>query len=91
MKYLSKDEEAALRAIAERHNLIAQSGLHAGHGSTSQLLTALVNGDVQTIMLSDDERALIVNWIADQDPSDYLLRCALQNFVSQLMIVPRTS
>jgi len=48
MRPLSAEDEAALRAIAERHGYFAARGPHTGEGSASRLIDALLTGEVVT-------------------------------------------
>lgn len=65
MKWLSKADESALRAIAERHGYTAGSGPHAGQGSTSRLIDAIIAGEVKTVLLPDDEIPHLIAWLLD--------------------------
>ncbi len=52
MRPLTAEDEAALRAIAERHGYFAARGPHTGEGSASRLIDALLAGEVVTLALS---------------------------------------
>lgn len=91
MKYLSKDDEAALRVIAERHNLRATTSKYAGQGSTTQLLAALIGGQIVTVMLSDDQRSWLVDWLRAQQVDDPLYATLPAELADQLAAVPRSS
>jgi len=53
---LTAEDEAALRAITERHGYVAARGPHTGEGSASRLIDALLAGEVVTHALTPDGR-----------------------------------
>ena len=73
---LSPAAAATLRSIAAAHDIRAVSGPHAGQGSATALISAIVVGDVQTVRLDPDELAAVVLWLnmqtADTDPDSAL-------------------
>ncbi len=62
MRPLSAQDEATLRAIAERHGFYAARGPHTGEGSASRLIDALLAGEVVTLALSPADRRRLVAW-----------------------------
>ncbi len=56
MRTLTAEDEATLRAIAERHDFYAARGPHTGEGSASRLVAALLTGEVVTLALSPADR-----------------------------------
>ena len=56
MRPLSAEDEATLRAIAERHGYFAARGPHTGEGSASRLIDALLAGEVVTLALTPADR-----------------------------------
>ena len=68
MRTLTARDEAALRAIAERHGYLAERGPHAREGSSSRLVDALVAGELVTISLTPGERKKLLQWL-EQAPS----------------------
>ncbi len=77
MRPLSAEDEAALRAIAERHGFYAARGPHTGEGSASRLLDALLTGEVVTLALSLAERRRLVVWLDAASPADMGLSALL--------------
>ncbi len=49
MRPLTAEDEATLRAIAERHGYFAARGPHTGEGSASRLIAALLAGESATL------------------------------------------
>ncbi len=68
MRPLSAEDEATLRAIAERHGFYAARGPHAGEGSASRLIDALLAGEVVTLALRVADRRRLVAWLNDLPP-----------------------
>jgi hypothetical protein len=60
-------DEAALRAIAERHGYMAERGPHAREGSSS-LVDALVAGELVTISVTPGERKKLLRWLEQALP-----------------------
>ena len=56
MRPLIAEDEATLRAIAERHGFYAPRGPHTGEGSASRLIDALLTGEVVTLALTPPDR-----------------------------------
>ena len=63
---LSPAAAATLRSIAAAHDIRAVSGPHAGEGSSTALVAAIVAGDVQTVRLDPGELAAVVPWLKAQ-------------------------
>ena len=63
MRPLTAENEATLRVIAARHGYIAARGPHAGAGSASRLLDALLTGEVVTLALAPAERRRLIAWL----------------------------
>jgi len=68
MRPLSAEDEATLRAIAERHGYFAARGPHTGEGSASRLIDALLAGEVVTLALSPADRRRLVAWLDEAPP-----------------------
>jgi len=60
MRPLTAEDEATLRAIAERHGFYAARGPHTGEGSASRLIDALLAGEVVTLALTPADRRRLV-------------------------------
>ena len=84
MRPLSAKDEAALRAIAERHGFYAARGPHTGEGSASQLIDALLAGEIVTLALSPAERRRLVVWLDTPSPADAALSALLRGVAAQL-------
>jgi len=52
----SRQLRARLAEIAASHGYIAQRGPTAGQGNPAELLVAIANGEIATLLLADDER-----------------------------------
>jgi len=77
MRPLTAEDEATLRAIAERHGFYAARGPHTGKDSASRLIDALLAGEVVTLALSPADRRRLVAWLDDLDalpPPDVVAR-----------------
>lgn len=59
----SKSDTVVLREIARRNNLIAQTGPHAGGGSTRQLKDKMVAGETLVVVLDNEERQLLMSML----------------------------
>ncbi len=81
---LSAEDEAALRAIAERHGFYAARGPHTGEGSASRLIDALLAGEVVTLALSPADRRRLVSWLDEAPPPEGRLTTVLQSVAAQL-------
>lgn len=85
MKWLNKADEAALRTIAERHGYTASSGPHAGAGSASRLIEAIIAGEVKTVLLPEDEIPHLVAWLlASAETAPVLLQDQIRSLARQL-------
>jgi hypothetical protein len=60
MRSLHREDEAALRAIAQRHGYLAERGPHAREGSASRLVDALVADELVTIALTPAGRKKMI-------------------------------
>lgn len=58
--------QAALRKVAERHGYVATRGPRPGQGSPSELIQALDDGELATVLLDPDDRAWLVAWLREQ-------------------------
>ena len=63
MRVVKAAEEAILRSLAARHGFMAESGPYAGEGSASRLITALIAGEVSTVLLTPGELRKLVRWL----------------------------
>ncbi len=84
MRPLSAEDEAALRAIAERHGFYAARGPHTGEGSASRLIDALLTGEVVTLALTPADRRRLVAWLDEAVPPEGRLATVLHSLVTQL-------
>ncbi len=84
MRPLSAEDEATLRAIAERHGFYATRGPHTGEGSASRLIDALLAGEVVTLALSPADRRRLVAWLDEAPPPDGRLATVLGSVTAQL-------
>ena len=84
MRPLSAEDEAALRAIAERHGYLAARGPHTGEGSASRLIDALLAGEVVTLALSPADRRRLVAWLDEAPPPEGRLATVLHSLAAQL-------
>ncbi len=84
MRPLSAEDEAALRAIAERHGFYAARGPHTGEGSASRLIDALLAGEVVTLALSPADRRRLVAWLDEAPPAEGRLATVLHSLAAQL-------
>ena len=84
MRPLSAEDEAALRAIAERHGFYAPRGPHTGEGSASRLIDALLTGEVVTLALSPADRRRLVTWLDEAPPPEGRLATVLHSLAAQL-------
>ncbi len=84
MRPLSAEDEAALRAIAERHGFYAARGPHTGEGSASRLLDALLTGEVVTLALTPADRRRLVTWLDETPPPEGCLTTVLHSLAAQL-------
>lgn len=77
--------EAALRTIAERHGYVETRGLNVGKGDPSKVLQAMAEGELATVLLDDDERWSIINWLDEQAKNaDVLLAETIRSLALQL-------
>ncbi len=84
MRPLTAEDEAALRAIAERHGFYAARGPHTGEGSASRLIDALLAGEVVTLALTPADRRRLVTWLDELPPPEGRLSTVLHSLASQL-------
>ncbi len=84
MRPLTSEDEAALRAIAERHGFYTARGPHTGEGSASRLIDALLAGEVVTLALAPADRRRLVAWLDELPPPEGRLATVLHNLASQL-------
>jgi len=92
MRPLIAKDEAALRAIAERHGFYAARGPHTGEGSASRLIDALLAGEVVTLALSPADRRRLVAWLDDLPPPEGRLATVLHSLTTQLRpTLPKTT
>jgi len=84
MRPLTAEDEAALRAIAERHGFYAARGPHTGEGSASRLIDALLAGEVVTLALTPADRRRLVTWLDGLPPPEGRLATVLRNVAAQL-------
>jgi len=84
MRPLIAEDEATLRAIAERHGFYAARGPHTGEGSASRLIDALLAGEVVTLALSPADRRRLVAWLDEAPPSEGRLATVLHSLATQL-------
>ncbi len=84
MRPLTAEDEATLRAIAERHGFYAARGPHTGEGSASRLIDALLAGEVVTLALSPADRRRLVAWLDDAPPPDGRMGTVLHSLAAQL-------
>ena len=69
MRSLHREDEAALRAIAQRHGYLAERGPHAREGSASRLVDALVADELVTIASTPAGRKKMIA-LLESLPSD---------------------
>ncbi len=84
MRPLTAEDEAALRAIAERHGYFAARGPHTGEGSASRLIDALLTGEVVTLALTPADRRRLVAWLDETPPPEGRLATVLHSLAAQL-------
>jgi len=84
MRPLIAEDEATLRAIAERHGFYAVRGPHTGEGSASRLLDALLAGEVVTLALTPADRRRLVAWLDEAPPAEGRLATVLHSLATQL-------
>lgn len=84
MRPLTAQDEATLRAVAERHGYLAARGPHAGEGSASRLIDALLTGDIVTLALTPADRRRLVAWLDALPPPDGRLATVLRSVAAQL-------
>jgi hypothetical protein len=84
MRPLTAEDEATLRAIAERHGFYATRGPHTGKGSASRLIDALLTGEVVTLALSPADRRRLVTWLDEAPPPEGRLATVLHSVAAQL-------
>jgi len=84
MRPLSAEDEAALRAIAERHGFYATRGPHTGEGSASRLIDALLAGEVVTLALTPADRRRLVAWLDEAPSPEGRLVTILHSLAAQL-------
>ncbi len=92
MRPLTAEDEATLRAIAERHGFYAARGPHTGEGSASRLIDALLAGEVVTLALSPADRRRLVAWLDETPPPEGRLATVLGSLAAQLRpTLPKTA
>ncbi len=96
MRPLTAEDEAALRAIAERHGFLAARGPHTGEGSASRLIDALLAGEVVTLALTPVGRRRLVTWLDEAPFPTGRLATVLHSLATQLRptlpkVAPRAS
>jgi len=92
MRSLTAEDEATLRAIAERHGYFAARGPHTGEGSASRLIAALLTGEVVTLALTPADRRRLVAWLDEAPPSEGRLATVLHSLATQLRpTLPKTA
>jgi len=84
MRSLSAEDEATLRAIAERHGFYAARGPHTGEGSASRLIDALLVGEVVTLALTPADRRRLVTWLDEAPSPEGRLATVLHSLATQL-------
>jgi len=84
MRPLTGEDEATLRAIAERHGYFATRGPHTGEGSASRLIDALLAGEVVTLALTPADRRRLVTWLDEAVPPAGRLATVLHSLAAQL-------
>ncbi len=84
MRPLSAKDEATLRTIAERHGYLAARGPHTGEGSASQLIDALLAGEVVTLALTPADRHHLVAWLDTLPAPEGRLAPILHSLFAQL-------
>ena len=84
MRPLTTEDEATLRAIAERHGFYAARGPHTGEGSASRLIDALLAGEVVTLALTPADRRRLVTWLDETPPPEGRLATVLHSVAAQL-------
>jgi len=84
MRPLIAEDEATLRAIAERHGFYAVRGPHTGEGSASRLLDALLAGEVVTLALTPADRRRLVAWLDDLPSPDGRMATVLRSLAAQM-------
>lgn len=62
----------ALRDIAAGHGYIADRGHRQHEGSASELIAAIIRGELATVLLSDEQRAWAVGWLMRAEVDDPL-------------------
>jgi len=80
MRPLIAEDEATLRAIAERHGFYAVRGPHTGEGSASRLL----DGEVVTLALTPADRRRLVAWLDDLPSPDGRMATVLRSLAAQM-------
>jgi hypothetical protein len=75
-----------LRHIAEYYGYTAQRGPRAGQGDVVALAVAIGNGEIATVLLSNEQRYLAGTWLFEQakSVSDPSLSEALASIARQL-------
>ncbi len=92
MRPLTAEDEATLRAIAERHGYFAARGPHTGEGSASRLIAALLAGEVVTLALTPADRRRLVAWLDEAPPPEGRLATVLHSLAAQLRpTLPKTA
>jgi len=84
MRPLTAEDEATLRAIAARHGYRATRGPHAGDGSASRLIDALLAGEVVTLALAPAERRRLVSWLEGRPAPEGPLAAVLRSLAAQV-------
>ncbi len=84
MRPLIAEDEATLRAIAERHGFYAPRGPHTGEDSASRLIDALLTGEVVTLALTPPDRRRLVAWLDEAPPPEGHLATVLHSLAAQL-------
>lgn len=93
MRNLNRTESDALRGIALLHGYTATRGPKVKDGQESgnpiELLLAIVSGEVATVLLADEERSLLINWLdaqvaLHQEQKNTQLASAIESLSAQL-------
>jgi len=84
MRPLTATEEATLRRIAARHGFLAARGPHTGEGSATEVVDALLSGEVVTLALTPADRRRLVSWLDTQPGPAGRLTTILGDLADQL-------
>lgn len=86
---LDRDQANAMRAslneIARSHGYIAHGGPTHGEGNAAALLVAIAAGEVATVLLSDEQRSMAIDFLTDAAAAaPWPLRDALASIAESL-------